>query len=79
MARTEDIPEPTRSAVLALEVATAASHPFVAPRPLSSHRVAMVSSAALMRRGDTPFPTGSGEFRVLPSGLPVAEILILTL
>lgn len=74
MARTEDIPEPTRSAVLALEIVTPASQPFVAPLPLSSHRVAMVSSAGLIRCGDAPFPIGSGEFRPLPSDLPAAEI-----
>ena len=76
MARTEDIPEPTRSAVLALEVAAAATRPFVPPRPLSSHRVAMITSAALIRRGDAPFPTGSAAFRVLPTGLPASEMLM---
>ncbi len=76
MARTEDIPEPTGAAVLALEVAAAATQPFVPPRPLASHRVAMVTSAALIRRGDAPFPAGSGEFRVLPTGLPAGEMLM---
>ncbi len=76
MARIEDIPEPTRSHILALEVAAAASHPFVSPRPLSSHRVAMLTSAALIRRGDAPFPAGSGEFRVLPTVLPADAILM---
>ena len=76
MARTEDIPEPTRSAILALEVPPSATHPFVAPRPLAKHRVAMVTSAALIRRGDAPFPAGSGEFRTLPSGLPAGELLM---
>lgn len=76
MARIADIPEPTRSHILALEVATAATQPFVAPRPLSSHRVAMVSTAALIRRGDAPFPVGSGEFRVLPTDLPADALLM---
>ena len=76
MARIDDIPEPTRSAVLALEVAPAATRPFAAPRPVSSHRVAMVTSAALVQRGDAPFPAGSGEFRVLPAGLPAGALLM---
>jgi len=76
MARTEDIPEPTRSAILALDVAAAATQPFVPPRPLASHRVAMVTSAALIRRGDAPFPAGSGGFRVLPTSLPAGEVLM---
>ena len=76
MARTADIPEPTRSAILALEVASAATQPFVPPRLLSTHRVAMVTSAALIRRGDAPFPAGSGEFRVLPTSLPAGAMLM---
>jgi D-proline reductase (dithiol) PrdB len=76
MARTDDIPEPTRSATLALAITAAPSQPFVAPRPLSSQRVALVSSAALIRRGDAPFPAGSGEFRVLPTALPAGELLM---
>lgn len=76
MARIEDIPEPTRSHILALEVAAAASQPFVPPRPLSSHRVAMVTSAALIRRGDAPFPAGSGEFRVLLTNLSAGAMLM---
>ena len=76
MARIEDLPQPTHSAILALQVAAAATQPFDPPRPLSSQRVAMVSSAALIRRGDAPFQAGSGEFRVLPSDLPAGAMLM---
>ncbi len=76
MAHIDDIPEPTRAHILALEVAAASSQPFTAPRPLSGHRVAMVSTAALIRRGDAPFAVGSGDFRVLPTDLPAADLLM---
>lgn len=76
MARIDDIPEPTRSAILALEVPVAASKPFVAGPNLAARRVAIVSSAALNRRGDAPFPHGSGEFRALPSSLTADDIVM---
>jgi D-proline reductase (dithiol) PrdB len=76
MARLEDIPEPTRSAVSSLPCPSFDSRPFVAGPPLAQRRVAIISSAALIRRGDKPFPVGSAEFRSLPSGQDGAEILI---
>jgi D-proline reductase (dithiol) PrdB len=38
--------------------------------------VAIVSSAALIRRGDIPFPFGSAECRFLPASLPLEDILV---
>ena len=70
MARIEDIPEPTRSAILALEIRQAESRPFVTGPALSRRRVAMVSSAALIRRGE------AAEFRALPATLAAGDILM---
>jgi D-proline reductase (dithiol) PrdB len=68
MARLEDIPEPTRTSVANLPCPSFDTTPFVAGPPLSERRVAIVSSAALIHRGDKPFPFGSGEYRTVPSG-----------
>jgi D-proline reductase (dithiol) PrdB len=38
--------------------------------------VAIVSSAALIQRGDKPFPFGSAECRFLPASVPNGDILI---
>jgi D-proline reductase (dithiol) PrdB len=76
MARLEDIPQPTRDAVLAVPCPSYGTHPFVVGPKLAQRRVAIVSSAALIRRGDKPFPFGSGECRFLPASLPTDEILI---
>jgi D-proline reductase (dithiol) PrdB len=43
---------------------------------LAQRRVAIVSSAALIRRGDTPFPFGSAEVRFLPADAPLKDLLI---
>ena len=76
MARLEDIPQPTRDAVLAVPCPSFDTQPFVVGPPLAHRRVAIVSSAALIRRGETPFAFGSTECRFLPASVPTDEILI---
>lgn len=76
MARLEDIPEPTRTAVRDLPCPAFETTPFAGGPPLSRRRVAIVSSAALIRRGDKPFPFGSGEYRAVPGTWSNADILV---
>lgn len=76
MARTEDIPQPTRDAVESISCPTYDTTPFVAGPPLAHRRIAILSSAALIRRGDAPFPFGTGECRFLPAALPTGDLLI---
>lgn len=76
MARLEDIPEPTRTAVANLACPAFETAPFVLGPKLSERRVAIVSSAALIHRGDKPFPVGSGEFRAVPESWDNADILM---
>ena len=72
----EDIPQPTRDAVLAIPCPSFETTPFVAGRPLAERRIAIVSSAALIRRGDAPFAFGSAEVRFLPASVPTEDILV---
>ncbi len=76
MARLDDIPEPTRTAVANIPCPAFESTPFVAGPALSERRVAIVSSAALIRRGDKPFPFGSGEYRAVLGTWDNADILM---
>jgi len=76
MARIDDIPEPTRGAIMALECVEFPGQPFVAGPPLAQRRVAVVSSAALVARGTAPFMPGSAEVRMLPASLPASDILM---
>ena len=76
MARLEDIPQPTRDAVAALAIAEPATSPWVAPKPLRESRIAILTSAALHRRSEMPFPAGTAEFRELPSTLAPADMLM---
>jgi len=56
MARLEDIAEPTRTGAANIPCPAFDTTPFVAGPALSERRVAIVSSAALIRRGDKTFP-----------------------
>lgn len=76
MARLHEIPEPTRTAVSTIPCPSFEATPFVAGPPLAQRRVALVSSAALIRRGDQPFATGSGECRALSAAWDNADLLI---
>ena len=76
MARLEDIPQPTRDAVAAAPCPDFDTRPFVAGPPLAQRRVAIISSAALIRRGDQPFHFGSAECRFVPASMPAADILM---
>ena len=75
MARLDDIPEPTRTAVRDVACPSFETRPFVAGPELSDRRIAIVSSAALIHRGDKPFPFGSGEARAVPGSWDVRDIL----
>jgi D-proline reductase (dithiol) PrdB len=76
MARLDDIPEPTRTAVAGIPCPNFTTTPFRFGPRLSERRVAIVSSAALIRRGDKPFPFGSGEFRAVSGDWGHGDILM---
>jgi D-proline reductase (dithiol) PrdB len=76
MARLEDLPEPTRTAAATIPCPTFEATPFVRGPALPQRRVAIVSSAALIRRGDAPFPFGSGECRAVSGSGNPADLLI---
>ena len=76
MARLDDIPEPTRTAVRDIPCPAFDTTPFVTGPALSERRIAIVSSAALIQRGDKPFDFGSGEYRAVPGGWDNADILM---
>ena len=76
MARPEDIPEPLRTAVTTAECPHFDTQPFVSGKPLSERRVAIVSSAALIKRGDAPFHFGTTEYRRVPASWAAGDILM---
>ena len=76
MARLDDIPEPTRTAVTTVACHRFDAEPFVEGPPLSQRRVAIISTAALVKRGDLPFAFGTTEVRRVPASWSAADILM---
>lgn len=76
MARIEDIPQPTRDAIIGLAMPALDGEPWVRPKPLAQSRVAILTSAALHSRAEMPFEAGTAEFRELPSALAPADMLM---
>lgn len=75
MARIDDIPQATRETILAIACPALPGTPWVQPKPLAQSRIAIISSAALHRSTEMPFPAGSPEFRELPSSMAPSDIL----
>jgi D-proline reductase (dithiol) PrdB len=76
MARPEDIPQPTRDVVQNLPCPTFDTTPFVSGPPLKDRRIAILTSAALIIRGQKPFAFGSGETRFIPADIAPNDLLL---
>ena len=80
MPRLEHLPEIARNTALTFPAQTNAETPWTPlRRPLSQARVALVTTAGLHLRGDTPFVsdhrTPDQSYRRLPSATPTSEIV----
>src|ERR1700732_2839948 len=67
MARLSDLPAATAKRYAELECPTFATTPWVNGPPLAERRVAIVSSAGLVVRGEKPFRGRDPDYRVIPS------------
>ncbi len=70
------LPPATQTSMANLETPRFADRPFVTGPALSSRRIAVVSSAGLVRRGERPFVSGDTDFRVIPTDTPAGDILM---
>jgi D-proline reductase (dithiol) PrdB len=76
MARMTDLPPATQTNMANLECPRFETTPFVSGPPLAERRVAVVTSAGLVRRGERPFVSGDVDYRVLPADTPASQILM---
>jgi D-proline reductase (dithiol) PrdB len=70
MARLSDLPPATAKRYAELECPSFTTTPWVDGPPLAERRVAIVSSAGLVVRGEKPFRGRDPDFRVIPSETP---------
>ncbi len=76
MARLNDMVESQRSHIESLSCPTFPQAAFSAPRPLSKCRVALISSAGLMRRNDENVSGNSDDYRRFDKTCQNRDILI---
>lgn len=49
--------------------------PWITPKPLTESTIAIISTAGLHRRSDTPFKAGAIDYRLLPGDVDFADVV----
>ena len=76
MTRLTDLPPAQAKRLSELECPDFATRPWVTGTALSQRRVAIVSSAGLVVRGEDPFRGRDADYRVIPSATRPEELLV---
>jgi D-proline reductase (dithiol) PrdB len=76
MVHISKLPPASQTSLANLETPRFTDRPFVAGPALNSRRIAVVSSAGLVRRGERPFVHGDTDFRVIPADTRAGDILM---
>ncbi len=50
--------------------------PWITPKPLKDATIAIVSTAGLHRRSDSPFMAGAVDYRLLPGDVDFADVVV---
>jgi D-proline reductase (dithiol) PrdB len=76
MARLERMTEEEQKHILALPCPIFSGTPWVTGTPLSKRRVAIITTAGLHRRGDSPFGVGAADYRIIPAEISANELVM---
>ncbi len=76
MTRLTDLPPAQAKRLAELECPDFTTRPWVTGPPLSQRRVAIVSSAGLVVRGENPFRGRDADYRVIPADTKPEDLLI---
>jgi D-proline reductase (dithiol) PrdB len=76
MAKLKDLSEPMRSHLLNLPCPSFDEHPWIGGPALSNRRVAIISTAGLHRRGDRPFESTTGDYRIIPGDIEAKDLVM---
>lgn len=75
MPRLETLTEEARQAILGLNCLEEPGVPWTLPPPLSSARLALVTTAGLHLRSDSNFVSGEASFRAIPNDVSASELI----
>ncbi len=76
MVRMTALPATSQASMANLETPEFTERPFVSGPALKSRRIAVVTSAGLVQRGQRPFVSGDTDFRIIPADTSPADILM---
>lgn len=76
MVHLREMPEHLRNGLINQELPTFESAPWVEAKPLAESRVAIISTAGLHRREDSPFIPGAGDYRVIPDDADFDDLMM---
>ena len=76
MARLDQLPEPMRSHLADLPCPSFQTHPWITGPELSKRRVSLISTAGLHLRGDRPFQSMDGDYRVIPETAQANDLVM---
>jgi D-proline reductase (dithiol) PrdB len=76
MTRLHDLPAAMAKRLAELECPNFSTTPWIEGPPLARRRVAVVSSAGLVVRGEDPFRGRDPDYRVIPSATPPDQLLM---
>lgn len=76
MVRLSDLPPEVAAGYLRLPLPSFEAMPWQAAPPLSSARVAIISTAGLHRRSDAKFAGGAADYRVIPGDVDYADLVM---
>lgn len=76
MVRLADTDDALRGALEGLECRSYDTKPWVEGPPLNERRVAIISTAGLLKRGDHPFSIGATDYRVIPGDTDSGDVVM---
>jgi D-proline reductase (dithiol) PrdB len=76
MARLDLMPDPMRSHLATLACPSFPTTPWATGPDLSKRRVALISTAGLHRRGDRPFESMTGDYRIIPGNIKAKDLVM---
>ena len=76
MVRLADTDDALRGALEGLECRSYDTKPWVKGPPLNERRVAVISTAGLLKRGDHPFSMGAKDYRVIPGDTDSGDVVM---
>jgi D-proline reductase (dithiol) PrdB len=76
MAFIDEFPEAVQSRIVDQDLPEYGPTAAVGGPPLSERRIAIVTTAGLHRRSETPFGHGTPEYKVIPDDIDITEIVM---